>query len=114
MLKEGTEPVQTTIRILFNAPGSVSLPRKETQTPGIGRSRQSPEAGIIDRTEKRGSIGSIDGKQKTIVDDKFIGGRIPAEDVFRSIEGNKYISRNEFSVGVAIDEPFVPGDNLHL
>ena len=114
MLKEGTEAVQTTIRILFDAPGSVSLPPKETQPPGIGGYRQSPEAGVIDRTQKRCSIGSIDGKQETVVDNKFVGGRIPAEDVFRSIEGSKYASCNEFNVCVAIDEPLVPGDNLHL
>src|SRR5213596_3048805 len=103
MLNEDTEPVQTAVRVLFNTPGSVSLPLKETQTPGIGRSRQSPEAGIIDRTEKRSSIGSIDGKQETIVDYKFVGLCIPAKHVFRSIDGKEDASCNEFNVGVAID-----------
>src|ERR1700739_3676318 len=114
MQKEDTEPIETTIGILFNTPGSVRLPAKEPQSLGIGRLRESPEAGVIVRTQKRRSVGSIDGKQETIVDNKFFGRRIPAEDVFRMIECSKNATRNKFNIGVSFDEIPVAGDHLHL
>ena len=93
-------------------PASIRLLAQQTQAPVVRRGGRRPETpvlrriiGIVRRQAGR-SVGGINGKQKAIVDNKLVRGRVPAKDILRAGDGDKDASRNKLHVVRAIGETF--------